>query len=94
MGSLDVCERTDSVAYRMSKSALNMYTKILTNRLSKKVRVASIHPGWVKTTIADDNIINGRLTPEKSAENIFEFISKDFKNGIFWDAENEKELLW
>ena len=94
MGSLDVCERTDSVAYRMSKSALNMYTKILTNRLNKKVRVASIHPGWVKTTIADDNIINGRLTPEKSAENIFEFISKGFRNGIFWDAESEKELLW
>ena len=94
MGSLDVCERTDSVAYRMSKSALNMYTKILTNRLNEKVRVASIHPGWVKTTIADDNVINGRLTPEQSSENIYEFISKDFKNGIFWDSESGKELLW
>ena len=27
MGSIEVCELTDSVAYRMSKSALNMYTK-------------------------------------------------------------------
>lgn len=94
MGSLDVCKRTDSVAYRMSKSALNMYTKILTNRLNEKVRVAAIHPGWVKTMIADDNIINGRLTPEQSAENVFKFITSNFKNGIFWDSESEKELLW
>ena len=42
MGSLDVCELTDSVAYRMSKSALNMYTKILSNRLKGKIKVASI----------------------------------------------------
>lgn len=94
MGSLDICKETDSVAYRMSKSALNMYTKILTNRLSKKARVASIHPGWVKTTIAVDNIKNGRLTTEESSENIFKFLKKDFKNGIFWDAEDGIELLW
>ena len=36
MGSVEVCEKTDAVAYRMSKSALNMYTKILSNRLEKK----------------------------------------------------------
>lgn len=94
MGSVDACETTGSVAYRMSKSALNMYTKILKNRLKEKVRVASIHPGWVKTSIAEDNIINGRLTPEQSAENIFDFITRDFKNGIFWDSENGTELLW
>lgn len=94
MGSLAICERTDSVAYRMSKSALNMYTKILTNRLKEKIKVAAIHPGWVKTTIAEDNIINGRLTPEKSANNIFTFLSTDFKNGVFWDAESLNELMW
>ena len=94
MGSLGVCKRTDSVAYRMSKSALNMYTKILTNRLKEKIRVASIHPGWVKTTIADDNIINGRLTTKQSADNIYDFIKSDFEDGIFWDTENGNELLW
>jgi len=61
MGSLDVCELTDSVAYRMSKSALNMYTKILTNRLKDKIKVASIHPGWVKTTIIESNLLNSLL---------------------------------
>ncbi len=94
MGSLDVCKLTDSVAYRMSKSALNMYTKILTNRLKDKIKVASIHPGWVKTTIIKSNIKNGRLTPKESAENIFEFINNDFKSGAFWNSENGTELLW
>jgi len=94
MGSLDACESADSVAYRMSKSALNMYTKILTNRLKNKIRVASIHPGWVRTTIIESNIKNGRLTPEQSAENIFTFIKRDFESGLFWDSENGTELLW
>ena len=94
MGSLDVCELTDSVAYRMSKSALNMYTKILTNRLKDKIRVASIHPGWVKTTIIESNLKNGRLTPEQSADNIFEFLTNEFDSGTFWNSENGTDLLW
>jgi NAD(P)-dependent dehydrogenase (short-subunit alcohol dehydrogenase family) len=94
MGSLDICELTDSVAYRMSKSALNMYTKILTNRLKDKIKVASIHPGWVKTTIIESNLINGRLTTKQSADNIFEFLTSEFDSGTFWNSENGAELLW
>mgnify|MGYP000085195192 CR=1 FL=1 len=94
MGSLDVCELADSVAYRMSKSALNMYTKILKNRLRDKIKVASIHPGWVKTTIIESNLKNGRLTPEQSAGNIFEFLTNGFESGTFWNSENGTELLW
>ena len=94
MGSLNVCELTDSVAYRMSKSALNMYTKILTNRLKDKIKVAAIHPGWVKTTIIESNLINGKLTPEQSADNLFEFLTNEFDSGVFWNSENGTELLW
>lgn len=94
MGSMDECETSDSIAYRMSKSALNMYTKILTNRLKSKVKVASVHPGWVKTTIRESNLINGTLTPEESAERIFSFIETDFESGIFWNAEKRAKILW
>lgn len=94
MGSIHNCERSDSVAYQMSKSALNMYTKILISRLKNNIQVAAVHPGWVKTTIAKDNVINGRITPEQSAESIFNFITREFKNGIFWDVEANKELPW
>jgi NAD(P)-dependent dehydrogenase (short-subunit alcohol dehydrogenase family) len=93
MGSIDVCEKNDSVAYRMSKAALNMYTKILSNRLEGKQFVASVHPGWVRTNIVKSNV-NGRLSPEESAQKIFHFISSDFKTGIFWNVETEAECTW
>lgn len=94
IGSIDACRLTDSVAYRMSKSALNMYTKILANRLKGNIKVAAIHPGWVKTAIIESNLENARLTPEESAESMFELISSDFKNGTFWDAESNCGLAW
>ncbi len=94
MGSVEVCEKFGSVAYRMSKSALNMYTKILKNRLAGKVKVACIHPGWVKTTIIESNLKNATLTPEESAEKIFSFLMSDFKNGIYWDCEEGVALPW
>ncbi len=94
MGSIDFCQRDDSVAYRMSKSALNMYSKILANRLKDKIKVAAVHPGWVKTTIREDNIKNGTVTPRESAENIFNFLSNGFESGIFWNSEDGTELLW
>ena len=93
MGSIDVCEKNDSVAYRMSKAALNMYTKILSNRLEGKQLVASVHPGWVRTNISKSNI-NGRLSPEESAQKIFEFMTSNFKSGIFWNVETEAECPW
>ena len=93
MGSIDVCEKNDSVAYRMSKAALNMYTKILSNRLEGKQFVASVHPGWVRTNISKSNI-NGRLSPEESAQKIFEFITSDFKTGTFWNVETEAKCTW
>lgn len=94
MGSIELCERIDSVAYRMSKTALNMYTKILSNRLSEKIKVASLHPGWVRTTIAKSNIIEGKLSTEESANGIFDFAISDFRSGIYWDIETETELVW
>jgi len=94
MGSLENCKLTDSLAYRMSKSALNMYTKILANRLKDKIKVAAIHPGWVKTTLTERNIEKGRLTAEQSADNMFKFIDSKFESGVFWDSENGVKLLW
>ena len=93
MGSIGLCKLSDSVAYRMSKSALNMYTKILSSRFVNRIKVASVHPGWVRTTIAKSNV-NGRLSPEESAARIFDFIISDYNTGIFWDVENQSEIEW
>lgn len=94
MGSVNLCEGTDSVAYRMSKAALNMYTKILANKLSGEITVASVHPGWVKTTIAENNLKDANLSTDESAKGIYDFTVSDFKNGMYWDIEAQTELAW
>lgn len=94
MGSVENCKTSGSVAYRMSKSALNMYTKILTNQLIDSHKIASIHPGWVRTNISKSTSIHGRLSPEDSAERIFKFITSDFETGIFWDVEYDEKIEW
>ena len=53
MGSIDKCIDYDSVGYRMSKSALNMYPKISANRLSEYIKVVAVNPGCVKTQISE-----------------------------------------
>lgn len=93
MGSIGLCKLTDSVAYRMSKTSLNMYTKILANRLLNKYKVTAVHPGWVKTTISKSNI-NGRLSTDESAKGIFDYIISGFKTGTFWNVENQSEIEW
>lgn len=93
MGSITLCEPSCSVAYRMSKAALNMYSKILVNRLNGTPRVAVIHPGWVRTMISGDDT-SGRLSSEESAKGIFDFVTGDFKNGMFWNVETESKIPW
>lgn len=95
MGSISNCtSSSDSVAYRMSKTALNMYTKTLVNRLAGKLNIAAIHPGWVQTTIMDSNLKLAPLTPQESAEGIFRFLETDYESGAFWDVEAGEKLKW
>ena len=94
MGSIASCTTTDSVAYRMSKAALNMYTKILTNRLQDTQKVAAIHPGWVRTTISESTSKNAPLSAEESAKGIIDFVRSDFKTGTFWNVETQEKIGW
>ena len=94
MGSIAECSGTDSTAYRMSKSALNMYTKILSNRLGDNTGVASIHPGWVQTDISPGSKAHAPLTPKQSAENMYRFIGNDFATGTYWDSATDSSLTW
>jgi len=93
MGSISNCTRVNSIAYCMSKTALNMYTKLLANRLQGINDVATIHPGWVQTTISSSNV-NAPLTPEDSANNIVKYLQTKLKNGDYWDAEANVLLSW
>ncbi len=93
MGSIEQCVGTDSVAYRMSKTALNMYTKILTNRYAGQFQIATLHPGWVRTNISGDNT-KGRFSTEESATMIYAFVCSNFTSGIFWNVETNSACDW
>jgi NAD(P)-dependent dehydrogenase (short-subunit alcohol dehydrogenase family) len=93
MGSVSLCAGADSVAYWVSKAALNMYTKVLANRLAGQAKVAALHPGWVRTTISPGNV-NGRLSAEESAAGVYDFVASNFATGVYWDVETQRALTW
>jgi NAD(P)-dependent dehydrogenase (short-subunit alcohol dehydrogenase family) len=93
MGSIEMCKGVDAVAYRISKTAINMYSKILANRLAGKHKVATIHPGWVRTTLTLGNS-HAPLSIEESAASIAAFIESDFSTGVFWNAPDKYSIPW
>ena len=81
MGQLDEMD-SGSTAYRISKTSLNVLTKILSNELtSMGIKVNTICPGWVKTDMGGEN---ATLTIEESTTQIVAFALRDnFPNGQF-----------
>lgn len=68
--------------YKMSKAALNMYSKLLSKRLEpKSISVAAFDPGWVKT---DMGTKNATTSPEETAEEIKQIIEGNTPTGHFW----------
>jgi NAD(P)-dependent dehydrogenase (short-subunit alcohol dehydrogenase family) len=55
-GSISTCGREKEFDYCMSKAALNMATKLLSNYLEKDgVTVLAVHPGWMRTDMGGRN---------------------------------------
>ena len=73
---------TGSIAYRLSKSALNALTIVLSKELlSKDIKVNAICPGWVQTDMGG---YDATLTIKESVESIKRFaLSNNFPNGKF-----------
>lgn len=93
MGSIENCHRSGAVAYRISKAGLNMYSKILSNRLPAEQKVAVIHPGFVRTNISSEND-HAPLSPLEAAERIYDFIERDFETGTYWDCQEDEAIAW
>lgn len=77
-------------AYKISKAALNMYTRTLAVRMKERnVSVSSVHPGWVKTEMGGEE---ADITPALAAKDIYEFAITHPETGSFW-FKSEK-IAW
>lgn len=80
-----------STSYRLSKTALNGLTAILSKEyLERNISVNSICPGWVQTDMGGEN---ADLTIDESVKKICNFIfSKNFPTGKF--LRHGAEIAW
>lgn len=72
-GSIGAARRNGEYGYCMSKAALNMASKLLSNELWEKGgRVLCVHPGWMKTKMGGEAAQKSdrAVFPEESAEAI------------------------
>ena len=77
-------------AYKISKAALNMYTRTLAMRLkSENITVSSVHPGWVQTDMGGHE---AAITPKEAAEGIFATAITRPETGQFW--YNNTHVPW
>lgn len=89
-GSISAPMLDDETAsgYRISKAALNMYTRHLSFRLKNRgVIVSSLDPGWVKTDMGYSVVTETEgpdRTPGEAANDIFQLITTLKETGQFW----------
>lgn len=68
--------------YKMSKAALNMYTRLLASRLEgRSVRVSSYDPGWVRTDMGGPG---ASRTAEAAAADLLDLLLSEGPSGLFW----------
>lgn len=86
-GSISTCGREKEFDYCMSKAALNMGTKLLSNYLKKdNIIVLAVHPGWMRTDMGGRNAhLDPYETSSRLAE-LFENITTT-ESPIFIDNE-------
>jgi NAD(P)-dependent dehydrogenase (short-subunit alcohol dehydrogenase family) len=92
MGSMQSAS-SDSLAYRVSKAAVNRLMRGLATELKPQgIPVLIVHPGWVKTDMGGDG---AELKPEESAAGLLKLIDKlDLASTGRFLAWNGKELAW
>ncbi|MGO4542175.1 SDR family NAD(P)-dependent oxidoreductase [Paenibacillus sp. 2TAB19] len=84
-GSVTESGRTDFYSYCMSKAALNMYVKILFNRLRPDgYRFRLYHPGWIKSYMGGQLSDRGELTIAEAGERAVDY---------FFDQQVDEEQL-
>ena len=76
-GSIGAARRKNEYAYCMSKAAMNMGAKILSNELwDRNARVMCIEPGWMKTNMGGEAAFasSRAVAPEETAKDIIDMV--------------------
>jgi NAD(P)-dependent dehydrogenase (short-subunit alcohol dehydrogenase family) len=91
MGSIAENSSGGYYAYRISKAALNMFTKSFSIDYPK-ITCISLHPGWVRTDMGG---ADAALLPRESARGLFKLIieAKNENSGRMYDYSG-KEIPW
>ena len=92
MGSLSYA-KSDRVAYRASKAAVNKVVQCLATDLAAEgISVAALHPGWVRTEMGGRG---ADLSPEESAAGLTRVIAglSPETTGRFWNYDGTV-LAW
>jgi len=93
-GSISTCKREKEFDYCMSKAALNMGTKLLSNYLKKdNIKVLAVHPGWMRTDMGGSN---AALDPYETACQLVNLFNQSNNQGdepIFIDNTGN-EFPW
>ena len=91
MGSIADNTSGGSYSYRMSKSALNMFTKTFAVDF-QQITTITMHPGWVKTEMGGSQ---APTTVEQSVSGMLQVIQKLQRNdtGRFFDFKGQ-EIPW
>ena|SRR3989338_4498054 len=75
-------------AYKISKAALNMFTKTMGRQLQMQgITVSSLDPGWVQTDMGGDEA--PRL-PKEVAEDIYTLATSNVETGKFWHQGKQR----
>lgn len=93
MGSIEDNSSGGSYSYRISKAALNMFNKSLSqDDHTSGVTCVVLHPGWVQTDMGGSN---ARITPSESVAGLLKVIRglKTGDSGKFYDYAGE-EIPW
>jgi len=71
-------------AYKISKAAINMYTRTLAVRMNHEktgIIVSSVHPGWVRTDMGGSD---APMLPAEAAKYIYDLAISHPETGQFW----------
>lgn len=75
--------------YKISKAALNMYSKLLSRRLEKnQIKVSALDPGWTQTDMGGPS---AERKPEDVAKEIINLLEGNIESGNFWNKGKIRE---